>query len=130
MKRALLILLLASSVAAHAQDLPDNPQGNGYAGPFGEKHSQEKRLEQVAIGLRVQQNLKIASDRDAARYADNHRRCQAALQVAKLCGKFAGTFYCDDKGFQPIAADAAPKPVAMDNAARYRMERCALDAAR
>jgi len=130
MKRVLLILLMASTVAAHAQEAPDGLQSTGYAGPVGEQHAQEKRLEQIAIGLRVQQHLKIAHARKETRYAENRRRCQAALQVAERCGKFAGTFYCDDKGFQPITADVTVKPVTMDNVSRYKMERCALDAAK
>ena len=133
MKRALLALLMAFSVAAHAQRAPDGAEDapyKGYAGPYGEKHVQKKRLERIAIGLRVQQLQRVASDRKEVQYAENRRRCQAALQVAQLCGKFAGTFYCDEKGFQPIAAGARAKPVAMNNGSRYTMERCALDAAR
>lgn len=122
MKHLLAILLAAASIAAHAQE--------GYAGPFGEKHAEEKRLEQIAIGLRVQQLLRIANQRKEVQYAESRRRCQAALQVAQLCGKFAGTFYCDEKGFQPVAADAAVKSVAMDSGSRFAMERCALDAAK
>ena len=127
MKRLLAILLTAFSAVAHAQQAP---QGTDNAGPVGEEHAQEKRLEQLAIGVRVQQNLKIASDRKEVQYAENRRRCQAALQVAELCGKFAGTFYCDEKGFQPIAPHLAIKPVALGRVDAYRMERCALDAAK
>ena len=130
MKGLFVFLLTAASIAAYAQERPDDPEINGYAGPFGEQHVQEKRLEQIAIGLRVKQIQRIASDRNEAQYAENRRRCQAALQVAELCGKYAGTFYCDEKGFQPIAADPAVKPAVLDNRSRYQMERCALDAAR
>jgi hypothetical protein len=129
MRRHLAILLTASCVVAHAQEAPDYPQGSGYAGSFDEKHAREKQLEQIAIGVRVQQILKVASDRHEVQYAENRRRCQAALKVAELCGKFAGTFYCDEKGFQPIAPDLAVKPAILDNGSRYKMERCALDAA-
>jgi hypothetical protein len=130
MERLLVVLLMAFSAAAQAQQAPEDAQGTGYAGPFGEMHVQEKRLEQIAIGLRVQKNLKIASDRKEVQYAENRRRCQAALRIAESCGKFAGTFYCDDKGFQPIVPHLAIKPAALDNDGRYRMERCALDAAK
>jgi hypothetical protein len=126
-QRLCVILLTAFGAVAQAQQAP---QSTGYAGPFGEEHAQEKRMEQIAIGMRVQQNLKIASDRKEGQYAQNRRRCQAALQVAELCGKFAGTFYCDEKGFQPIAAGASARAVAMDNVGRHKMERCALDAAK
>jgi len=130
MRRLLAILLTAACVVAHAQAVPDYPQGSGYAGSFDEKHAQEKHLEQIAIGLRVEQILKLANDRKEAQYAENRRRCQAALKVAELCGKFAGTFYCDEKGFQPIVPALAVKPAAQCNAAGYQMERCALDAAK
>jgi len=130
MKRLLLILLTAFSAAAHTQQAPDGSQGDGYAGPFGERHVQEKRREQIAIGVRVRHNLRLASDRNEVQYAENRRRCQAALRVAELCGKFAGTFSCDDKGFKPITVDTGTRPIVMDNSARHKMERCALDAAR
>ena len=106
MKRNLLILLLASSFAVHAQEAPDYAPGNPYYGPFDEMHAYEKHREQIAIGLRVQQILKVASDRNEARYADNRRRCQAALKVAELCGTFAGT--CAPSCRSPIAVKAAP----------------------
>lgn len=130
MKRLLAILLATAGIAAHAQEAPDNPQGSGYAGPFDEKHVQQKRLDQIAIGLRVQRNLRIEADRKEVQYAENRRRCQAALRVAELCGKFAGTFYCDAKGFRSIAPALAARPKAMDHDARYKMQRCTLDAAR
>jgi len=130
MKRLLVILLTAFSAAAHTQQAPDGSQGDRYAGPFGERHVQEKQREQVAIGVRVRHNLRLASDRNEAQYAENRRRCQAALQVAELCGKFAGTFYCDEKGFKPITVDTATRPIVMDNSTRHKMERCALDAAK
>lgn len=121
-KNALLLLLTAFSIAARAQD--------GYAGPFSEGHIQEKQSERIAIGLRVQQNLRIARDRDEARYAENRRRCRTALRVAELCGKFAGTFFCDEKGFQRITVQAPIEPARTGNGDRYKMERCALDAAK
>ena len=130
MKRTLPILLMACSIAVSAQQTPDDAPANGYAGAFSKQHVRDKEQEQIAIGLRVRENLKIANDRNEARYAENRRRCQAALQVAELCGTYAGTFYCDEKGFQPIVADPAIKPVVLDNNARYKMQRCALDAAK
>jgi hypothetical protein len=133
MKHLPVILLLTFSVVAQAQQTPDDVQDigyAGYAGPYGAKHVQKKRLERIAIGRRVQQNLRIASIRKEVQYDKNRRQCQAALQVAELCGKFAGTFYCNEKGFQPIAPDLAIKAPVMDNVGRYRMERCALDVVR
>ena len=128
MIRTVLALLFAASTVAHAQDVPDDPQRSGYARPFGEAHIQEKHREQIAIGLRVREHLRLARERDEARYAESRRRCQAALKVAELCGKHAGTFYCDDKGFKPT--NPAARPAALGNSARYKMERCVLDAAR
>lgn len=128
MNRLFAVLLMASCLAAHAQEEWENPHDNGYAGPFGKKHAEEKRLEGLAIGKRVQRNLGIARDRDEVRYAANRRRCQAALHVSALCGRYAGRFSCDEKGFQPIAPRLATKPAALDNSGRYRMERCALEA--
>lgn len=122
MRFVLLFLLTAFSPGAPAQD--------GHAAPFGEEHAQEKRLERIAIGLRVERNLTIARERNEVRYAENRSRCQAALRVAELCGKFSGTFSCNEHGFQPIPAGRAVKPPARDDASRYRMQRCALDAAR
>ena len=119
MKYALLLLLTAFGIAARAQD--------GNAGPFSEGHIQEKHSERIAIGLRVERNLGIARDRDEVRYAENRRRCQTALRVAELCGKFAGTFFCDEKGFQPITVQALIEPARVANRDRYKMERCALD---
>lgn len=129
MRHLLAVLLTASCVTGHAQEASDNPQNRGYAGPFSEEHVQAKRLEQVAIGLRVQTNLRIANDRREAQYAENRRRCQAALQVAETCARPARTFSCDEKGFKPIPAVAATKHAAMSSGDRYKMERCALDAA-
>lgn len=123
MKHAFLLLLLAAlATAGHAQD--------GDGGPFTEQHVQAKRLERIAMGLRAQQNLRIARGRQEIRYAENRRRCQQALRVAELCGKFAGTFYCDEKGFEPVAPAFAARPAALDNRSRYKMDRCALDASR
>lgn len=123
MKHAFLLLLLvgALATAGHAQD--------GDGGPFTEQHVQAKRLERIAMGLRAQQNLRIARGRQEIRYAENRRRCQQALRVAELCGKFAGTFYCDEKGFEPVAPGFA-RPAVLDSRSRYKMDRCALDAGR
>jgi len=125
-KRLLAVLLMAT--AAQAQEpLPDVARERE-PGTFSEQHAREKQREGNAIGARMQQNLQAASDRDEVRYADNRRRCQAALEVAELCGKFAGTFYCNERGFQPMVPEATARP-ALNSSARHKMERCALDAA-
>jgi len=122
MKHALLVLLVTVSASAHAQG--SSPWTNER---FTPEHQQEKQRERLAIALRVEQLQGASNDRNEVQYAANRRRCQAALRVAELCGKHAGTFYCDAKGFRPLEAEAAARPVVMSNDARYRMERCALD---
>lgn len=130
LKPLLALLLTAFSTLACAQPVADDTPVNGYAGAFSARHVRAMQRQQVAIGQRVRENLRIANDRNEVQYAENRRRCQAALRVAELCGTYAGMFYCDAKGFQPIVADPAIKPVVLDNNARYKMERCALDAAK
>jgi len=83
------------------------------------------RSEGLAIALRVRARQKPQDDRNAARHAENRQRCGVAMRVADRCGKFAGLFYCDEKGFVPIAQDVARRPVVLDNGSRYTMERCA-----
>jgi hypothetical protein len=124
MKHALLVLLVTLSASVHAQG--SSPWTNER---FTPEHQQEKQREQLAIALRVEQLQGASNDRKEVQYAENRGRCQAALRVADLCGKFAGTFYCDARGFRPIAANAAALPVVMDNGTRNRMEHCALAAA-
>ena len=131
MKGALFLLLTTLSVVAHGQaptQAVNNPWANEH---FTPQHQQQKQKEQRAIALRVKKLQSVSNDRHEIQYAENRRRCQAALRVADLCGKYAGAFYCDAKGFQPIVAEAATRPVVvMSNGDRYRMEHCALHAAR
>lgn len=123
-------MLLTFCAAVHAQAEPGAEHYDGYAEPFGREHAQQKQRELAAISRRVQASLRMASARREAQYADNRRRCHAALRVAAICGKFAGTFTCDEKGFKPTEADAGAAPTVMNRHDRYRMERCALDVAR
>lgn len=125
----LLAVLLTFSAATYAQAEPGPAHYDGYAEPFGRMHALRKQREQVAIGLRVQISLRIASERKEAQYAENRRRCQAALRVAETCARPARTFSCDEKGFKPIPAVAAAKHAVMSSGDRYKMERCVLDAA-
>lgn len=128
MKQLLAVLTFSAAVCAQAD--PGPAHYDGHAEPFGRAHALQKQREQVAIGLRVQTNLQTANDRKEAQYAENRRRCQAALQVAAGCGRFAGNFSCDRKGFKPNVVDDASKHAPLNNGERYRMERCTLDAAR
>jgi hypothetical protein len=85
--------------------------------------------QQVAISTRVQEQQKVLDDRDSTQYAANRERCASAMRIADLCGKHAGTFYCDARGFQPIPEAARVKPAALNNGGRNEMERCAREAA-
>lgn len=114
MKPVLLILLAAFNAAAYAQQ------------DLGLQHFQANPA-QMELSLRSEEFLKVSNDRQAARYAENRQRCQTALKVAELCGKFAGKFSCDEKGFKPISGGAAIKPVVLDT---YKMELCAVQAAK
>lgn len=103
-------------------------------GPWDSGRPDPRRLlaqqEGRAIAIRVRARQAVSDGRNAPQYAENRSRCAMALRVADECGKYAGTFYCDEKGFQPTPkADRAERPV-LDNAGRYKMERCAQDSAR
>ncbi|HEX9625710.1 MAG TPA: hypothetical protein VGA00_02100 [Acidiferrobacterales bacterium] len=98
----------------------------GYASPRRTRAVQEG----LAIATRVQARQKPLDERDAARHAENRQRCASALRIAELCGKNSGTFYCDAKGFQPIAPGERVKSAFAGSRDRYTMESCALQAAR
>lgn len=132
----------ASCAAPPAPALPD-PDRSGIVRPdmpadaLGDWHTGEPvqrqpwaRKQQRTMALQVQARQKKLDDRLAVQHAENRQRCASALRVAAACGKFAGTFYCGEKGFQPIAPEARVSPVAMNNASRHAMERCATQAAR
>jgi hypothetical protein len=83
------------------------------------------------MAARIRELTQPLKDRKAAGYAKNRLRCASAMQVAALCGKFAGKFFCDERGFRLAdAAEGALRPVARSNGASYQMERCALQAGR
>lgn len=114
---------------------PFNPFDDSAEEPIGDWHDGapvdqqlSTRREEVAIAARVQEQQRPIDERKRAQYAENRSRCATALRIADACGKFAGTFYCDERGFQPIAP--ANARVVLDNAGRYRMERCAIDNAK
>lgn len=124
----LLAVLLTFSAAVCAQSDPGPAHYDGFAEPFGHAHARQKQRELVASGLRVKASLRIANERKEAQYAENRRRCEAALRVATTCGRSA-TFSCDARGFKPIVADTAVRSVPLDDATRSRMERCAVELA-
>jgi hypothetical protein len=140
MKPCFAFLIAAFSVAAHAQapviatpasyTLLEAPHDDPTVWSTGQSERRHLQMQEqgLLIAKSVQARDKLAEDRDAARYADNRLRCATALRVAALCGKHAGTFYCDAKGFQPIPQAERKQPV-FDNGARFRMERCAQEAA-
>ena len=93
----------------------------------------QAKLEERAEALRRRSMLTPSIDRGAADYAENSRRCRNAVQVASLCGSRARTFSCDDKGFraESLTDVSAQSPSATsDNGGAFKMEQCALQAAR
>lgn len=115
-KRALFILLLAFGAAAQGQSAPDSPR------------RPEAVKEQLAIGIRVNARVRSVDARRAAQYAENRERCEAALRVAEQCGKYAGAFYCDEKGFKAIPESQRVRPVARDSRSPLEAKRCAMTA--
>lgn len=97
---------------------------------IGQPSARRMRAKQEAVDIAARVLLRQQQPdlRRAQQYAENRQRCAEAMRVAELCGKHAGTFYCDEQGFQPIPEAARAKTVALDNSGTYRMERCALDA--
>lgn len=90
----------------------------------------QARLSVRAQALHMRMLLKPANDRREAQYAKNRHRCQNAMRVAALCGKFAGRFSCDEQGFRPesIVEVSLPKPSVTDNGSAFKMEQCAMQA--
>ena len=97
---------------------------------IGHPSARRERAQQeaVAIAARVRQRQEQPDQRDALRHAENRERCVEALRVAELCGKHAGTFYCDAHGFRPIAVAARAKDVGSGHGHPWQVERCAVDA--
>lgn len=54
------------------------------------------------------------------------------MQVAELCGKFAGTFSCNEKGFRLESGMevSAAKPTVISNGSAFKIEQCALQASK
>ncbi len=91
----------------------------------------QSKIEGHALALRAQTQVQSLNDRKAVQYAENQRRCQNAMQVAALCGKFAGRFYCDGKGFRKaITQDSSLKRPVISNGyqSAFKMEQCAKQA--
>ena len=111
-------------VAAYSQDGSSHPQ-------HAQRNYQTK-AEARAETLRMSALLLSLKDSRAAEYADNHRRCVDAMRVAQLCGQFAGMFSCDEKGFHQnsIAEAGAPRITAANSGGAFKVEQCALEAAK
>ncbi len=92
---------------------------------------QRARAESAASALRVKSHLKSQTDRQAAGHATSQRNCVDALQIARLCGKFAGQFSCDDRGFvrESLADRRLRGSTASDGLGAHDIDRCALQAA-
>ena len=80
--------------------------------------------ERVAMTQGLEARQRVVGDRQALQHAENRRRCESALRAAAACGKVAGTFYCDARGFRPITPEAGTAATRMGNEARYAMEHC------
>lgn len=91
----------------------------------------EGRARNKAETLRVRELLSAQLAVRAAGYAQDQQRCETAMQVAALCGKYAGTFSCNAKGFKHIGG-AVNTPISAltgnGNGAAFNVEHCALQA--
>lgn len=138
MKYALFLLIAFSAAAAQAGE-PVPPmvsvalteRGHGDWQHFQRK--QRRRQEyQMAISetARLELLQKPFRDRQAVGHAGNLRRCENAMRVAALCGKHAGMFFCDEKGFRPapVTPTNILRRVTLSNGEAFNMEQCALQA--
>lgn len=94
---------------------------------------QGAKLKNQAESARVQGLLQSLSDTKAAKYAESRDRCESAMQVAALCGKYAGMFSCNDKGFRRSISTVSTPAAAFTgngNGAAFNVEQCALQASK
>lgn len=94
--------------------------------------AQQRAQEAAADKLesqRIRQLLKGSGERRSAQHGENRRRCETALRVAELCGKFAGRFSCDDQGFRLLPGAVATGEFAGGERQDYMVNQCALRAA-
>lgn len=112
MKCALFLLLLTLGATAQAQSA-SRPAA---------------ATQELAIGMRVSARVNTLDASKAAQYAENRERCQAALRIAEQCGRFAGAFYCDEKGFRAIPARERIKVIARRDLSPEERQRCEMTA--
>lgn len=92
-----------------------------------QSHRHQNDAEQRRLQLLLQ-TLNIQRD---AEYAASRARCENAMRIAAICGKYSGRFYCDDKGFRAVPAEQAPPMQPALNARdALSMEQCARQASR
>lgn len=94
--------------------------------------AQQRALEAAATRVenqRVQLLLKGSGERRSAQYGQNRRRCETAMRIAALCGKFAGRFSCGDQGFRLLPGVAATGEATGGERQDYMVNQCALRAA-
>lgn len=101
------------------------------AGYIADERQRQQRLSKQNTDLeseRIRRLLKPTFERREAQYAENRKRCEEARQVAAICGKHAGTFTCNLKGFRlrdSSQFDATPLDTTV-SIHRYETEQCAL----
>lgn len=121
MKCILFVLLMALGATAQGQSASDSAGQPGARRPAAEK-------QQLAIGMRVSERVNSLDARKAAQYAENRERCQVALRIAEQCGRFAGAFYCDEKGFKAIPERERIKVVARHKLSPVEQQSCGMTA--
>ena len=134
MKYAIFLMLAAFSVVAYAQPIYRCGGDHGHIALQDRPCTERRDARNVAqahdetSSRRIFQ--KISGDRRITQYATNQRRCQNAMRIAALCGKFAGMFSCDEKGFRHEESTpvGALKPAAINHGSAFKMEQCALQA--
>lgn len=83
----------------------------------------------AAENQRVRLLLKGSGERRSAQHGQNRRRCETAMRIASLCGKFAGRFSCDDQGFRLLPGVVAVGESGGGARQDYMVNQCALRAA-
>jgi hypothetical protein len=126
MKYVLALLLLGSTAIAHAQPVYRCADSRGQLTLQGQpcadisveivtlqpdegqadwdRQQKMQRSAQKTIAVHAEsfqmRTLLQPDERKMAQSVVNLRRCHSALRAAKMCGKFAGMFSCDENGFR------------------------------
>jgi len=137
-KGVLVFLFTVCGAVAYAQAPGD--RGSAATAIEAPGYGQGDRDDPQQALARLQANARLSAEtarvrllqeprgaRKASQDTENRRRCESALQVAALCGTFAGRFYCDETGFRSTAsANSTSELPIVENGARNDMRRCEL----